>query len=156
MLLHAIYRWPSAVTIHLWPYSLRYAACIFNNTPFKDGISPLENFRSTDLSANMRHFHTFGCPVYALDEMLQANKHIASWNKRARLGINFGPSAQHARNVSLGLSLTTGLVSPQYYLVHDAFFETIDRKIPTPPAMWRTKAGLTRETHGPTVIQTDI
>jgi len=156
MLLHAIHQWPSAVTIHLWPYALRYAAYIFNNTPFKDGISPLENFSSTDLSANMRHFHTFGCPVYALDERLQDNKPIASWNKRARLGINFGPSPRRARNVSLVLSLTTGLVSPQYHLVHDEFFETIDRKIPTPPAMTRTKAGLTRETYGPTVTQTDI
>ena len=156
MLLHAIHRWPSAVTIHLWPYALRYAAYIFNNTPFKDGISPMENFSSTDVSANMRHFHTFGCPVYALDERLQANKHIASWNKRARLGVNLGPSPRHARNVSLVLSLTTGLVSPQYHLVHDEFFETIDRKIPTPPAMWRTKAGLTRETHGRTVTQTEI
>ena len=54
------------------------------------------------------------------------------------------------------LSLTTGLVSPQYHLVHDEIFETIDRKIPTPPAIRRTKAGLTRETHGPTVTQTDI
>jgi len=26
MLLHAMHRWPSAVTIHLWPYALRYAA----------------------------------------------------------------------------------------------------------------------------------
>ena len=49
MLLHAIHRWPSAVTIHLWPYALRYAAHIFNNTPFKDGISPMENFSSTNV-----------------------------------------------------------------------------------------------------------
>lgn len=156
MLLHSIYRWPSAVTIHLWPYALRYAAHVFNNTPLKDGISPMEKFSSTDVTANLKHFHTFGCPVYALDERLQANKHIASWKKRARLGINLGPSPRHARNVSLVLSLTTGLVSPQYHLIHDEFFETIDRKLPTPPAMWRTKAGLTRETHGPTVTQTDI
>jgi len=121
-----------------------------------NGVSPMENFSSTNVSANMKHFHTLGCPVNALDEMLQANKPIASWNKRARLGINLGPSPRHARNVSLVLSLMTGLVSPQYHLVHDEFIETIDRRNPTPPAIWRAKAGLTREIHGPSVTQTDI
>ena len=82
----------------------------------------------------MKHFHTFGCPVYALNERLQANNPIASWNKRARLGINLGPSPRHARNVSLVLSLMTGLVSSQFHLVHDEFFETIDRRNPTPSA----------------------
>ena len=115
MLLHAMHRRPSAVTIHLWPYALRYAAHIFNNTPFNDGISPMENFSSTNVSASMKHFHTFGYPVYALDERLQSNKPIASWNKRARLGINLGPSPRHARNASLVLNLATGLVSPQSF-----------------------------------------
>jgi hypothetical protein len=31
----------------------------------------------------------------------------------------------HARNISLVLSLDTGLVSPQFHVQHDAFFETV-------------------------------
>ncbi len=35
-----------------------------------------------------------------------------------------GPSPLHARNVHLVLSLTTGLVSPQFHCCFDNFFET--------------------------------
>jgi len=116
----------------------------------------MDNFSPTNVSANMKHFHTFGCPVYALEERLQSNKPIASWNKRARLGINLGPSPRHTRNISLVLSLATGLISPQYDLVYDEIFETSDRRVPTPPKIWRAKAGLSREIHEPSVIQSDI
>jgi hypothetical protein len=41
-LLHAIHRWPSAVTINLWPYALRYINEVYNATPaLKTGKSPL-------------------------------------------------------------------------------------------------------------------
>jgi hypothetical protein len=50
-LLHAIHRWPSAVTINLWPYALRYINEVYNATPaLKTGKSPLEAFSQTAIS----------------------------------------------------------------------------------------------------------
>ena len=142
-LLHAIGKWPSSVTTHLWPYALRYSATIFNNLPKKAGFSPLELFSNIDVSSNMKNFHTFGCPVFALDNRLQAQKPVSSWHPRARLGINLGPSPRHARNVTMVLNMTTGCVSPQFHIQHDEFFETVNRQQPTPPAQWITLAGFT-------------
>ena len=74
----------------------------------------------------MKYFHTFGCPVYALKNDLQNNDGATSiFFTRARLGKNLGLSPRHARNVSLVLSLDTGLVSPQFHVKHDEFFETV-------------------------------
>jgi hypothetical protein len=68
--------------------------------------------------------HTFGCPVFALQNALAAGHSIPQWNPRARIGLNLGPIPTHARNVHLVLSLTTGLVSPQFHCRFDDFFET--------------------------------
>ena len=128
-LLHAIQRWPSAITVQLWPYALRYAMEVSNNVPSKQGgPSPKEIFSHLEVASNMKDFHTFGCPVYALDKRLQAQQAVSSWAPRARMGINLGPSPRHARSVALVLSISTGLVSPQYHVKFDEFFETIDRK----------------------------
>jgi hypothetical protein len=125
-LLHAKARWPTAIEINLWPYAIRNANDIRNTIADKDdGSSPLERFCRTHVSPKLRHNHTFGCPVYALDNRLQANGRIPKWNPRARLGINLGTSPRHASSVTLVLNLDTGLVSPQYHLQYDDFFETV-------------------------------
>ncbi len=72
----------------------------------------------------MRFMHTFGCPFFALNNSLASNKAIPRWDLRAHIGLNLGPSLTHARNVHLVLSLTTGLVSPQFHVHFDDFFET--------------------------------
>lgn len=141
-LLHAVERWPSAVTTHLWPYALTYAAYLQNHVPNKKMKAPINLFTGVDVTANMKHMHAFGCPVYALDSKLQAGKHLHNWRARARMGVNLGPSPRHAKTVSLVLSLQTGLVSPQFHIQHDEFFESIDRDMPQAKAPWRTLARL--------------
>ena len=126
ILLHAIDKWPGAITTYLWPQALRYAATLRNNAPFKhEDRSPLELFTSAEIQPNLKHLHTFGCPVYVLDSNLQASKSINPWLPRSRIGIYLGQSENHARSVSLVMSLTTGLVSPQFHVSHDDFFESI-------------------------------
>ena len=128
MLLHAISRWPKAINIHLWPYALRQASHVSNMIPDNiDGSSKLERFAQINISNRMKNFHTFGCPVYALHNDLQNNNgtRLSKWEPRARLGINLGFSPRHARSVSLVLNPETGLVSPQFHVKHDEFFETI-------------------------------
>ena len=47
MLIHATSRWPAVINVYLWPYALRYAAEIHNNTILlqnKLGNTPSEIF----------------------------------------------------------------------------------------------------------------
>mmetsp|Transcript_23796 Transcript_23796/g.36148 ORF Transcript_23796/g.36148 Transcript_23796/m.36148 type:complete len:153 (-) Transcript_23796:990-1448(-) len=50
-----------------------------------------------------------------------------------------GRSPQHARNVALVLSLTTGLVSPQFHIKFDPSFHTVKQENFT--SSWQLQAG---------------
>jgi hypothetical protein len=124
-LLHACACWPAAVHFALWPYALRNAALLHNSLPvLEDGTSRLELFSSIQVGCNMKHVHTFECPVFALQNALASGKLQPRWSPRARLGLNLAPSPTHARNVYLVPNLMTGCVSPQYHCCFDDFFET--------------------------------
>eukprot|EP00978_Attheya_sp_CCMP212_P035308 scaffold152839_cov109-Attheya_sp.AAC.1 len=88
--------------------------------------------------------HTFGCPTYALNNKLQGGKSIPKWQERARVGIYLGLSPQHSRSVALVLSLTTGLVSPQFHVEFDDLFETVGKRAgnPTTVSKWQVLSGL--------------
>ena len=146
-LLHARARWPAAVHFSLWPYAVRNAVLLHNSLPvLEDGTSRLELFSSIRVGCNMRHIHTFACPVFALDNALASGKSLPRWSPRARLGLNLGPSPIHARNVYLVLNLITGCVSPQYHCRFDDFFETTRHGGPdvSGTICWQQLAGLSR------------
>jgi hypothetical protein len=71
----------------------------------------------------MKTLHTFGCPVFALHHALTGGKSIPRWDPRSRIGLYLGLSPSHACNVHLVLSLTAGLVSPQFHCRFDDLFE---------------------------------
>ena len=127
MILHAQQRWPTAVTVNLWPYAVRMANETMNTTPsIQEGVSPMELFAQVAIAPRVKHAHTFGSPVYVLDSALQtAGKRIPKWNRRARVGIYLGTSPRHSRRVALILSLRTGHVSPQFHVIFDDMFETL-------------------------------
>jgi hypothetical protein len=115
----------------LWPYALQNAAYLHNNLPVpEDGTSRLELFISIQVGSNLRHVHTFGCPVFALQNVLASGSQLPRWSTHARLGLNLRPSPMHARNVYLVLNLVTGCVSPQYHCCFDDFFETTRHSAP--------------------------
>jgi hypothetical protein len=71
-LLHAMNRWPSAVTVNLWPYALRCANDTYNSVPtIRTGITPLESFSGTHVRPQVLNFHPPFCPVYVLHNGLQ-------------------------------------------------------------------------------------
>jgi hypothetical protein len=109
-LLSAMQKWPQAININLWPYTMRYANDV-NNTLAQKGnqLSPMEMFSGIQAKVPLRQFQPFGCPTYVLGSNLQAGKRAGSkWKDRARLGVNLGFSPQHAQSVHLILSLSTG------------------------------------------------
>ncbi len=110
----------------------------------EDGTSRLELFSSICVGANMKHMHTFGCPVFALQNALASGKQLPRWSPRAGLGLNLRPSPMHARNVYLVLNLSTRCVSPQYHCRFDNFFETTRHNGPdvSGTIFWQLLAGL--------------
>jgi hypothetical protein len=125
-LLHAHACWPQAVHFALWPYALRNAVLLHNSLPVLEvGTSRLELFSSIHVGCNMKHVHTFGCPVFALQNALASGNQLPRWSPRACLGLNLGPSPMYARNVYLVLNLITGCVSPQYHCRFDFFLRQL-------------------------------
>ena len=77
--------------------------------------------------------------MYILDNNLQAGMKISKWQTRARVGLYLGHSPMHAKTVALVLNLTTGLVSPQFHIKYDDFFETVNKSEFNLPIEWKTK-----------------
>lgn len=142
-LIFAKRRWPDAISATLWPYALRQANRVLNETPsLKDAThrSPHQVFSGSVVDANPKHFFPFGCPVYVLDEALQTGNIHHKWKNRSRVGVYLGMSPHHNKNVALVLSLETGLVSPQFHVTFDPSFHTVAQERWT--SMWQWKAGL--------------
>jgi len=99
-----------------------------------------ENFAQTSqlTGARLEHFHPFGCPAYVLDARLQGGvSKVPRWEPRSRLGVYLGHSPHHAGSVALILNLTTGHVSPQYHVIFDDDFTTIEHlRSGTVPTNW--------------------
>ena len=92
----------------------------------EDGLVPLQRYSGDRRALDITIMHTWGCPVYVLDARLQGNGMIPKWDPRARVGVYLGHSPSHAGNVALVLNLQTGHMSPQYHLVFDDGFSTVD------------------------------
>ena len=141
-LLHAKARWPESISANLWPQALRCANAVRNINPTtSQSESPLEKFTGVKIATQLKHQHTFGCPVYALNSKLQSGTSIPKWDSRARLGIYLGPSPNHARSVSLVMDPNSGLVSPQFHVYHDDFFETVGGNNPKTVSLWQKLSG---------------
>ena len=138
-LLHSVSRRSKASSSHLWPYALRNHLHLNLNAE-----SPLQVFSQSFVNPRLSTFHTFGCPVYSLDARLQGGGSIPQWNPRCSIGLYLGNSPRHARTVSLVLNLTTGMVSPQFRVKHDEFFETINTKYNKTISKWKELAGFSK------------
>ena len=103
-LLHAQERWPNAISAYLWLYALHIANDEWNNAPNprdREQLTPLQRFSSTIVQQNIHHSAPFGYPAYVLTYELQARLPFHKWKSRSNVGIYFGKSPLHARNVAL-------------------------------------------------------
>ena len=77
MLIHSKSMWPGAITDNLWPYAVRMAGEILNNSPaILEDRTPLQMLSSSDVSVNWNHWHMFGAPTYVLLPHLQQEPRI--------------------------------------------------------------------------------
>ncbi len=99
---------------------------------------------SSQVETSYTKIATFGCPAYVLRNELQGNQPLPKWESRSRLGVYIGASPKHARSVGLILNLQTGLVSPQYNVRYDDFFETLDQQAKV-KSEWQEKCHFTKQ-----------
>ena len=117
-----------------------------NSTWITSGKLRAEHFSAMHNKINIRHYHTFGCPVYVLDARLQGAGFIPKWDERVRVGAYVGRSPIHAGNVSLILNISTGHVSPQFHVVFNETFYTVPSlKTGSIPASWNVICKNNRE-----------
>ena len=105
--------------------------------------TPSEIFSKTRAMLNTKHFQTFGCPAYVLDNNLQHSSPFHKWKQRSNVGIYLGLSPTHGRNVALVLSRKTGLVSPQFHVKFDSSFHSVEQD--TYDSQWQNKAGFIKQ-----------
>ena len=123
MLLYANSRWPDAIHLSLWPYTMHMVVHIHNNAlNITDGTSRLESFARIEVSPRVDQYHTFGCPFYHLTTQASTGK-AKQWGNKSNIEIYLGPSPHHAGSVSLVLSLTSAMESPKLHAGHEDFFE---------------------------------
>ena len=113
MLLNGIRLWPGIISIILWPLALKHAADRHNQLFIDDsGYSPLAPFSKTSPTIDATLYHTWGCPIFVLDEHLQSGTGKSpKWDPCARLSTYIGFSPFHPSTVALVLDPHTGHVS---------------------------------------------
>ncbi len=126
-MLHAAFHWHEHANIKLWPQAVDYAVWVFNRLPSIDhGLSPNELWsNSRNTSHDLRRTHPFGCPVFVLDPILQDGNKLPKWDDRARRGMFVGFSPSHSSLVPLILNITTGKITPQFHVIFDDNFQTV-------------------------------
>ena len=64
MLIHAKHQWPKVIQPCLWTFTLKQTELNLNNLRLgKSGKLRAETFSAMHNKINIRHYHTFGCPV---------------------------------------------------------------------------------------------
>ena len=126
-LIHSAISWPDQHDLELWPFAFDYSVYIFNNIPGVDGLAPEEKWTGVKFQNydHLRRMHPWGCPSYVLNPVMQDGKKLPKWKPRSRQGKFLGLSKEHATSVGLILNPTTKRISPQFHLLYDDFFSTV-------------------------------
>ncbi|CAJ1948808.1 unnamed protein product [Cylindrotheca closterium] len=153
--IHAAHRWPDAIHAALWPAALKNYTNLKNLLPtkytpeikvrgrikqhakYKD--SPISKMAQVEVEPNLDHFHSFGSPVYGLEDSLQAQRSHNKWADQSRVGIFLCHSPNYASSVPLVLNTRTGNVSPQFHCIYNDAFDTCKRDVHF-TSSWQRKA----------------
>jgi transposase InsO family protein len=132
MMIHCAIRWPEAFNVNIWPMSVLYAKWLANHVPKSNGIASIELIvRSKTARHVLKNAHVFGCPVYVLDPKLQDLGHLPKFQARSKRGMFMGFSERHSSLVPLVLNLATLSITPQYHVLFDDWFQTVDSNLTT-------------------------
>ena len=129
LLLHGMRMWPQMIDSMFWPFAIKAAAERMNSLNVNlDGTTPESIFYGVPIeNIPVKSFHTLFCPCYVLDSGLHNAGGIGppKWEPRSHIRVYLGHSPFHAGNVALVFNPSTGHVSPQYHVVFDDDFTTV-------------------------------
>ena len=131
MMMHCFLHWPDMEDTSLWPMAVNHAVYIWNHVPDPStGLCPADLFTKTKFEQSKLHdIHVFGCPVYVLDKAIADGKKIPRWKPRSRRCMYLGRSASHASSVPILLNPDTGTITPQFHVVFDDWFATVNSNV---------------------------
>ena len=128
MMIHASLHWPDMADSCLWPMTVQHAVFLWNHMPDPTtGLSPHDIFTKTHWNqAKFHDIHVWGCPVYVLDKKIADGNKIPRWKPRSHRCVYLGSAPSYASSVPLVLNPTTGAITPQFHVVFDDYFHTVN------------------------------
>jgi hypothetical protein len=133
MLNHAISRWDKTITAELWTFAIKHAATIYNTTKGRSrdyDLSPWEQFTGERSKLNQTYMHPLCCPVYVLDQRMQEGTSPPKWKKRTTQKVYVGHLHHYSKSVPMVWDPKTKLVSPQFHVMFDDNFDTVQAPNP--------------------------
>jgi hypothetical protein len=133
MLNHAISRWDKTITAELWPSAIQHVATIYNTTKRRSrdyDLSPWEQFTGERSKIDQTDMHSLFCPVYVLYRRMQEGTSPPKWTKRTTQKVYVGHLHQYSKSVRMVWDPKTKLVSPQFHVMFDDNFDTVQAPDP--------------------------
>jgi hypothetical protein len=114
--------------LSLWSFVVKHLAWLYDrDLNVKSGFTPLELMtRKRSDYSDLLHCHMWRCPVFVLKAKLQNDQKLPKWNRRARMGQFVGFSDKHSSLVANVWHMSTNFISPQFYVVFNDLFETVN------------------------------
>ena len=89
----------------MWSFALKAAEDRRNRLKLdENGLAPIHKFSKAFTNVEIKHWHTWGYPVFILEAKAQS-EHLPKWDPKARVGIYLGHSPCHVGLVALVLNL---------------------------------------------------
>ena len=143
LMVHYRRRWYKEATENICSYALCMANNLINEiTSFKkpDKKRPQSVYSGYPVVPNSKHWKISKCPIYVIDSALQSTQPHQNWSEKSRVGVYLGTSLIHSKNVTLVLSLNSGLVSPKFQVNFDKKIQTVIQQ--ELPSQRQPKVGL--------------
>ncbi len=108
---------------------MKHLVWVHNCVPnARSGLTPLESItRERSDYKGLLCCHVWGYLVFVLEAKLQNDQKLPKWNQRAQMGQFVGFSDRHSSLVANVRHLSTNFISPQFHVVFDDIFKTVNR-----------------------------
>jgi hypothetical protein len=133
MLNHAISRWDKTISAELWPFAIQHAVTIYNKTKCRSrdyDLSLWEQFTGQRSKLDQTDMHPLFCPVYVLDQRIQEGTSPPKRTKRKTQKVYARHLHHYSRSVPMVWDPKTKLVSPQFHVMFDNNFDTVQSPDP--------------------------
>jgi hypothetical protein len=133
MLNHAISKWDKTITAELWYFAIQHAATIYNTTKRRSrdyDINPWEQLTGERSKLDQNDMHPLFCPVYVIDRRMQEGTSPPKWTKHTMQKVFAGHLHRYSKSVSMVWYPETKLVSPQFHVMFDDNFDTVQAPDP--------------------------